>query len=184
MAWHVFMSWRTFWHYQLFDKLFSIMTYFWLYDTLFDIMTYFLLHDKLVTSKQTVWRHGVFYAMTHFVTSWRPWWRHDKLFDIMTSFLRHAKLFEVMSNFWSNDETFDIMTNFLTAWRTFWHHDVMLQTIWRHDVCCTYWRHSDHFDARNFCLQYDAFCWYPDTLFDLMTNFFTRIFNYFGFLML
>ena len=25
----------------------------------------------------------------------------------------------------------------------------MWQTVWHHNVCCTYWRHNDHFDARN-----------------------------------
>ena len=176
----------------LHSKLFNIMTYFWLYDTLFDIMTYFLLRDKLVTSWQTFWRHGMF------LMPWRTLWRHDELGDVVTNFvtslwffLHFMKIYHdvfftscqtFLSNeetFWSNDETFDIMTNFLTSWRVY-------------DIMTNFWC-DKLFDVMTYVAlidvittiltpgtswQHDAFCWHPDTRFDLMTNLFTRFLSF------
>ena len=50
------------------------------------------------------------------------------------------------------------MMKLLTSWSNFWHHDEPIDVITIMLTSGTFWQH-------------DAFCWHPDTLFDLMTNF-------------
>ena len=82
------------------------------------------------------------------------------------------------------------MTNFLTSWRTFWHHDELF------DIMTCLWHYDEFlmwFDVMTYVAlidvitiiltpgtfwQHDAFCWHPDTLFDLMTNLFTRFLSF------
>ena len=185
----------------LHDKMFKVMTYFWLYDTRFDIMTYFFTSWQTCDVMTNLWTSWcVFDVMTHFVTPWRTWWRHDKLGDVITLILLYDKLCDIIvfftscQTFRSNDELFEVMMKLLTSWRTFWHDDVSM-TLWRMFDVTNYlmsWRMLHLLTSQRSIWRQERFdnmthFWHPDTLFDLMTNFFTRFvsvltvfFHYFG----
>ena len=143
---------------------------FWLHDkiALIDVMTNVLTPWNFLMTWHTFWRPDFITSWCVF-TLWRTFCGHDVFmtpwpaFCCLDHFISTFQEQNIMkTNFWMSWHVFHVMTNFLTSLQTL---DVMV-CFWCNDEFCD--------DMNNFVTLLSVFFKFYDTLFDIMTYFWSN----------